>query len=69
MTGRVIYRFAREILREPLILARVSLRQEYHYTRQLLRQRLRRCGRMATVREVLSRHVENAETRDKGIFF
>jgi len=61
--------FTKEILRDPLILSRVSLRQEYYYTRHLLRQRLHRCGQKATVCTVMRRYAESCNTMNKGIFF
>jgi len=61
--------FTKEILRDPLILSRVSLRQEYYYTRHLLRQRLHRCGQKATACTVMKRYTESCNTRNKGIFF
>ena len=61
--------FTKEILRDPLILSRVSLRQEYYYARHLLRQRLRRCGQKATACEIMRRYAESCNVRNKGIFF
>jgi hypothetical protein len=69
MIYKDLIRFTAELIKDPLILARVSLHQEYYYTRHLLRQRLRRSGRMATVRAVLRRYGESFQARDKGIFF
>jgi len=69
MIYKDLIRFTAELIKDPLILTRVSLRQEYYYTRHLLRQRLRSSGRMATVRAVLRRYGESWETRDKGIWF
>jgi len=69
MIYKDLIRFTAELIKDPLILARISLRQEYYYTRHLLRQRLRSSGRMATVRAVLRRYGESWETRDKPIWF
>jgi len=69
MICKDLIRFTAELIKDPLILARVSLRQEYYYTRHLLRQRLHSSGRMATVRAVLRRYGESWEARDKGIWF
>ena len=69
MTGKDLIRFTAAILRDPLILARISLRQECRYARHLLSQRLRSSGRMATVEGVWRRCRESWKTRDKGIWF
>jgi len=69
MTGKDFIRFTAELFKDPLILARISLRQEYYYTRHLLSQRLHSCGRMATVRAAWRRYGESWKTRDKGIWF
>ena len=69
MTGKDLIRFTAAILRDPLILARISLRQECRYARHLLSQRLRRSGRMATARAVMRRYGESWQARDKGIWF
>jgi len=61
--------FTKEILRDPLILSRISLRQEYYYTRHLLRQRLHHCGQKATACEIMRRYVKSGIMRNKGIFF
>ena len=41
--------FTKEILRDPLILTRISLRQEYHYTHHLLQQRFCDGGQKASL--------------------
>lgn len=61
--------FSKEILREPLILTRISLRQEYYYARHLFTQRLRSSGHMATVRAAMRRTLESCKERNKGVFF
>jgi len=61
--------FTKEILRDPLILSRISLRQEYYYTRHLLRQRLHHCGQKTTAYEIMRRYVKSGIMRNKGIFF
>ena len=61
--------FTKVILRDPLILSRISLRQEYYYTRHLLRQRLHHCGQKATASTVMRRYAESCNTMNKGIFF
>ena len=69
MICKDLIRFTAELIKDPLILARVSLRQEYYYTRHLLRQRLRSSGRMATARAVMRRYGESCQARNGGIFF
>jgi len=61
--------FTKEILRDPLILSRISLKQEYSYTRHLLRQRLHHCGQKATAYTVMRRYLESCNTMNKGIYF
>jgi len=61
--------FTKEILRDPLILSRISLRQEYYYTRHFVRQRLCHGGQRTTVDTVMRRYMESCNMRNKGIFF
>ena len=61
--------FTKEILRDPLILSRISLKQEYYYSQHLLRQRLNRCGQKTTACTVMRRFLESCNTMNKGIFF
>ena len=63
------YQFSRVIASDPLILFRVSIHQEYHYARHLIKQRLRSSGRMATVRGALRQTLESCRVRNKGVFF
>ena len=63
------YRFSRVIAEDPFILFRVSLRQEYWYAREICKQRVKSCGRMATVSRALRRSLESCRIRNKGIFF
>ena len=61
--------FTKEILRDPLILTRISLRQEYYYTRHFVRQRFCDGGQKATACTVMRRYVKSGNIRDRGIFF
>ena len=65
----ILFRFTKEILRDPLILARISLRQEYSYTQQFVRQRLCHSGQRTTACTVMRRYLESCNTMNKGIFF
>ena len=69
MTGKDLIRFTAELIKDPLILARISLRQECRYARHLLRQQLHSSGHMTTVEGVLRRFTESWKDRDKGIWF
>lgn len=61
--------FTKEILRDPLILSRISLKQEYYYSQHLLRQRLCHGGQRTTACTVMRRFLESCNTMNKGIFF
>ena len=61
--------FTKEILRDPLILSRISLRQEYSYTCHFVQQRLHHCGQKATASTVMRRYLESCNTMNMGIFF
>ena len=69
MTGKDLIRFTAELIKDPLILARISLRQECRYARHLLSQQLHSSGHMTTVEGVWRRFRKSCKDRDKGIWF
>jgi len=58
-----------EIARDPLILTRISLRQEWAYTRYLLMQRMQSGGQKTTARQYVLRMLRAHLARQEHIDF